>query len=379
MNYEEALHYIHSISWTFCKPGLERIDTLCKALGNPQNELKFIHVAGTNGKGSTCSMLESILRTAGYRTGLYVSPFIERFNERMCVNGQPIPDGTLAEITAHVKTFADKMEDAPTEFELITAIGFVFFAKMQCDICVIEAGMGGRLDSTNVFDNPILSVITGIALDHTAFLGDTTEKIAYEKAGILKNGCPVIVGNVDEKALAVIRNKASDLNCQLTKVNYDDITNLRPSLDGSSFDYKNHRQICIPLIGMYQPRNAAAVICAAGVSAAGGTSWTGAGAHPANMLRARSVAPIKARIFFICDPPKYNRIIVIINRFCGPTMDDLLFFCDRNVKRHIRVRICLWSLGRLVLFGCFLFFCGFLDLLNGVQNHAGNRSQPLYK
>lgn len=265
MNYKETLDYIHSVMWQGSRPGLERITKLLALLGNPEKELKVIHVTGTNGKGSFCAMLESILRHSGYRTGLFTSPYIEHFEERMMVNGKMISEEMLCAVTEEVKAAADQMEDLPTEFELITAIGFVFFAKMQCDICVIEAGMGGRLDSTNVFDNPILSVITGIALDHTAFLGDTTEKIAYEKAGILKNGCPVIVGNVDEKALAVIRNKASDLNCQLTKVNYDDITNLRPSLDGSSFDYKNHRQIRIPLIGMYQPRNAANVLTAVDV------------------------------------------------------------------------------------------------------------------
>ncbi|MBR2353443.1 MAG: bifunctional folylpolyglutamate synthase/dihydrofolate synthase, partial [Clostridia bacterium] len=120
MNYDEALAYIHSISWTFCKPGLERISVLCDRLGNPQNELKFIHVAGTNGKGSTCSMLSSILRAAGYRVGLYTSPYIRFFNERMCVNGEPISNEELADITEYVKPFADAMTDQPTEFELIT-------------------------------------------------------------------------------------------------------------------------------------------------------------------------------------------------------------------------------------------------------------------
>ena len=173
MTYQEALNYIHSISWTFCKPGLERIERLCRELGDPQRELKVIHVAGTNGKGSFCAMLDSVLRKAGYRVGLFTSPYIRFFNERMCVDGQPISDGLLAEITEYVKPYADAMTDRPTEFELITAIALEYFRREKCDVVILEAGMGGRLDSTNIIREPLLSVITGIALDHTAFLGDT--------------------------------------------------------------------------------------------------------------------------------------------------------------------------------------------------------------
>ena len=150
MNYSEALEYIHSVSWTFCKPGLERIRTLCEALGNPQDELKFIHVAGTNGKGSFCSMLDSVLRAEGYNVGLYTSPYITEFNERMRVGGENISNDELAEITAFVRPIADAMTDKPTEFELITAIAIEFFRRRKCEVVVLEAGMGGRLDSTNI-------------------------------------------------------------------------------------------------------------------------------------------------------------------------------------------------------------------------------------
>ena len=185
--YNEALNYIHSNFWQGSKPGLERTQKLLALLGNPEKRLRFIHVAGTNGKGSFCSMLSSILIKAGYRVGTYTSPYILRFNERMKINGIDIPDEKLAELTDRVRPLAEQMEEKPTEFELITAIAMSYFAEEQCDLIVLECGMGGRLDSTNVIDCPILSVITGIALDHTAFLGDTVEKIAAEKAAQSSN------------------------------------------------------------------------------------------------------------------------------------------------------------------------------------------------
>ena len=251
MNDQESLEYIHSISWTFCKPGLERIGALCEALGNPQNGLRFIHVAGTNGKGSTCSMLSSVLRAAGYRVGLYTSPYIRFFNERMCVDGEPISNRELAEITTYVRPFADAMTDKPTEFELITAIAFEYFKRHKCDVVVLEAGMGGRLDSTNIIRDPLLSIITGIALDHVAFLGDTVEKIAAEKAGIIKDGAPVLFGGDDPAAAAVIHT-----------VPYDKLTVLSADLSGTSFDLGEHKEMKIALLGMYQPRNASLVITA---------------------------------------------------------------------------------------------------------------------
>ena len=262
MNYEQSLSYIHSVMWQGSRPGLERITELLDKMGNPQKKLKVIHVTGTNGKGSFCAMLESILRHSGYKTGLFTSPYIEHFEERMMVDGRMISREMLSEITTKVRAVADTMSDLPTEFELITAIGFAFFAEMNCDVCVVEAGMGGRLDSTNVFDSPVLSVITGVALDHTAFLGDTTEKIAYEKAGIFKKDCPVLVGNADDSAWSVICEKAKKLACPVTRVNYDNIRNLRVGLDGSRFDFGARKDVAIPLLGLYQPRNAANVLCA---------------------------------------------------------------------------------------------------------------------
>ena len=262
MTYTEALEYIHGVNWTFCKPGLDRIKTLCEGLGNPQNSLKFIHVAGTNGKGSFCSMTESVLRSAGYKTGLFTSPYIVEFNERMRVNGENISNEELAEITECVRPIADGMKDRPTEFELITAIAFEYFKRNGCQIVVLEAGMGGRLDSTNVITTSILSVITGISLDHTAYLGDTVSKIAAEKAGIIKRGVPVIFGGEDGEAADVIKSAAKENNSSYATVDYTRLLVKSATLEKTVFDYKERSSLEISLLGMYQPRNAALVITA---------------------------------------------------------------------------------------------------------------------
>lgn len=257
MTYGEALSYIHGISWTFCKPGLERISELCQKLGNPERNLKFVHVAGTNGKGSFCSMLASVLKKAGYKVGLYTSPYITVFNERMRVDGENIGDKKLAELCEYIRPIADSMTDKPTEFELITAIAFEYFKREGCDVVVLEAGMGGRLDSTNVIRKPLLSVITGIALDHTAFLGDTVEKIAFEKAGIIKDGAPVLFGGHGTPR-EVISSVAEEKGSAFYTPDYSEISSLSSDLSGSSFEYKGHR-VKISLLGTYQPRNAALV------------------------------------------------------------------------------------------------------------------------
>ena len=265
MNYAEALEYIHSVNWTFCKPGLERIGELCERLGHPENKLKFIHVAGTNGKGSTSAMLDSVLRAAGYKTGLYTSPYIRVFNERMRVNGKNISDSELASLTEYIKPIADGMNDKPTEVELITALAFEYFARHNCDVVILEAGMGGRLDSTNIINTSVLSIITGIALDHTAFLGDTVEKIAFEKAGIIKPLIPVIFGGTDASAEAVIRDKADELGSAFKTVDYSALLVKDMSLDGTVFDFGKYQDLKISLLGSYQPRNAAIVVSAVDV------------------------------------------------------------------------------------------------------------------
>ena len=260
MTYDEALKYIHDISWTFCKPGLERISALCERLGNPQADLKFVHIAGTNGKGSFSSMLDSVLRAAGYKTGLYTSPYIVEFCERMRVNGENIPKDELARITSEVKPIADAMEDKPTEFELITAIAFLYFKRQNCDVVILEAGMGGRLDSTNIIENPLLSVITGVALDHTAFLGDTVEKIAKEKAGIIKAGAPVLYGGESDEAYKIIKAEALRLGSDITRTDRAKIEVSSYTLESTELSYGELKDIKIGLLGSYQPCNAANVI-----------------------------------------------------------------------------------------------------------------------
>ena len=262
MHYEQALQYIHSISWTFTKPGLERIAELCRRMGDPQKDLKFVHVVGTNGKGSFCSMLDSVLRHASYKVGLFTSPYIKEFTERIRVDGENIPGDALAEITAYVQPFADAMEDKPTEFELITAIGLEYFKRCGCDVVVLEAGMGGRLDSTNIIEHSLLSVITGISLDHTAYLGDTVEKIAAEKAGVIKQGGVALYCGDDERAEAVIRQTADRVGAALMRADKTDLKLTRCDLEGSAFDLGAWKGVELSLLGLYQPYNAANVLFA---------------------------------------------------------------------------------------------------------------------
>ncbi len=257
MNYTEALKFIHSLSNFFCKPGLDRIKALCAYLGNPQESLKFIHVAGTNGKGSFCAMLSSILMDAGYKVGTYTSPYILEFNERISINGQMIPNDDLAEICAYIKPFTEKMADKPTEFELITAIGFEYFKRQNCDIVVLECGLGGRYDATNIITTSLLSVITGIDFDHQNFLGDTIEQIATEKAGIIKRDTPVLWCGDNKTAEKVILDTADYFNSKVYTPQYDSLKILSADLNGTVFEYKNYNELSLTLLGGYQPYNAA--------------------------------------------------------------------------------------------------------------------------
>ena len=260
MNYEEALSYIHSISWLGSRPGLSRTRELLDSLGDPQKELKFIHIAGTNGKGSVAAMLSSVLTDAGYRTGLYTSPFIDRFNERIKLNGADIPDAALAELTERIRPHAEAMSDHPTEFELITALAFMYFAQEKCDIVVLEAGMGGELDSTNVIDVPELAILTSISLDHTAILGDTIEKIAATKAGIIKEGGDVVCAAADEAAKNVVFAHAERKKAFIYLPEYDKIEVKEHTVDGYRLDYKSMKDIHLALTGSYQAQNAAVVL-----------------------------------------------------------------------------------------------------------------------
>ena len=218
MDYTSALAYIHAVQWVGHKPGLTRTRTLLAALGDPHKQLRFVHVAGTNGKGSTVAMLSACLQAAGYRVGMFTSPFINRFNERIQINGQSIPDQDLVALVERIRPTADSMADVPTEFELITALGMLYFAQQHCDIVVLEVGLGGTLDSTNVIDPPECAVITALGLDDTQQLGPTLSDIAAAKAGIIKEGSPVVsYGGVPE-ADTVIAAAAAAHHAPLTTV-----------------------------------------------------------------------------------------------------------------------------------------------------------------
>ena len=260
MTYEEALSFIHSVDWRGSKLGLERTQELMEKLGRPEKQMKFIHIAGTNGKGSTAAMLASILKEAGYRTGLYTSPFIDRFNERMQVNGEQIPDRELAELTEYILPYARGMEDSPTEFELVTALAMVWFARRKCEVVVLEVGMGGELDSTNVIDVPEIAVITAMGMDHVAELGPTMADIARAKAGIIKPRGSVIVYGGNPEADRVFERVCAEKNAALY---YPDFSKIIPKdfdLSGQCFTYQYWTDLRIPLVGEYQMKNAAVVL-----------------------------------------------------------------------------------------------------------------------
>lgn len=259
MDYKEALEYIDGMQWFGSRPGLERVGELLEKLGRPQDKLKYIHVAGTNGKGSCAAMLASVLKAGGYRTGLFTSPYLFRFNERMQINGQEIGDETLAELISRIKPLAEAMEDHPTEFELMTAAALLWYAEERCDIVVLEVGLGGRLDATNIIAAPEAAVIMNIGLDHTAVLGDTVEKIAAEKAGIIKPGCGCVLYPQSESVEAVIGQKCREMGAPLRKAELSQIKSEFDSLDGQVFSYKGDGY-ALPLLGTHQLRNAAVVL-----------------------------------------------------------------------------------------------------------------------
>lgn len=261
---KECIDYIHSCGRFGKKEGLSNMRALLNALGNPQDGLKCIHVAGTNGKGSVTSMISAVLTCHGYKVGMNTSPFIEIFNERLQINGNPIPAEKLVFYTNAVKNAVDKLNNDnchPIEFELITAIGFLYFKEECCDYVILECGIGGRLDSTNVIKNPLLCVISAIGIDHTEILGNTIPEIASEKAGIIKRDTYVAVHPfIDNTALEVIENAAKELNAALMKSTVPPRT-LHSDLSGTDFEFDNTRYH-INLLGSYQVGNAALAITA---------------------------------------------------------------------------------------------------------------------
>ena len=264
MDYKEALEYINGVSWRGSRLGLERISELLVRLGDPQKELRYVHVAGTNGKGSISAMLASVLKKAGLKTGLFTSPYLRSFNERMQINGRMIEDREVASLVEEIKPVADAMDEHPTEFEMMTAAALLWFARQHCDIAVIEVGLGGRYDATNVIPCPDCCVIANIGLDHTAILGDTPEEIAFEKAGIIKDGAAVVLYQQYGEVMEVVRDVCFERGAELTVPDFDDIHPEFDSRDGQVFSYGGEAY-AIPLLGEHQLKNAATVLETIGV------------------------------------------------------------------------------------------------------------------
>ena len=251
MNYNEALEYIHSIP-KFIRPlGNAGLAGILKHLGDPHKGLKFIHIAGTNGKGSTAAIISAILEAAGCKTGLFTSPFIEVFNERIQINRENIADDELAAYTERVKGASEETGCAVSEFAFITAMAFLYFKEKCCDIVVLETGMGGRLDATNIIESPLVSVITSISLDHMQYLGDTIEEIAAEKCGIIKPGGTVVT-YPNAGVMDIIEKYAAQNGARLIKAEKAD-----PSEGG--FIYRS-KKYPLALKGEYQPQNAAVAL-----------------------------------------------------------------------------------------------------------------------
>lgn len=312
MDWNEAIALLHGANWKHTKIGLERMRDFMHALGDPQEKLRYVHIAGTNGKGSACVMTQSILTAAGFRTGLYISPHLDQFNERLSIDGQMISDANLRRLAARVRAAAETLGEEPTDFEMITAMAFCYFEEQHCDLVVLEVGMGGRLDATNVISHPEVCAIMHIGLDHTEFLGDTVEQVAAEKAGILKPGAdcvlyhqlsgvmdvvqkrfadvnPGATGTTDVATDAAVSADTADSRCasgatgttdgafdmahsnhagastksaaaRLVITDPSAFTARARTIDGQVFDYRNRPELRIKLLGNYQMENAMAVL-----------------------------------------------------------------------------------------------------------------------
>lgn len=279
MNYTEALQYINEIPWTARKPGLDRIKKLLDKLGRPDRKLKYVHVAGTNGKGSVCAMLASVFIEAGFNTGLFTSPHLMKYNERMKVNGTDITDRELAKCITKVAKAADEMKEeaasinvdyeSPSEFEILTAAGLLWFKEKKCDIVVLEVGLGGEFDSTNVIENKELAIITPLGYEHTAILGNTIEEIATAKAGIISEGSHVILaarkmkdnGKDAVKIEKTVANICKEKNAVLHIPDIKDIRKIKEDLSGQEFISAYYKApMKLNLLGEYQLRNVLTVL-----------------------------------------------------------------------------------------------------------------------
>jgi len=264
MTYDKAMEYINSLARFGSKPGLERIKALTERLGNPQDHLKFVHIAGTNGKGSTSAFIDSILSCAGYSTGLYTSPYLERFNERIRLNSSEITNEELCEYVERIKEVIDGMTreglEHPTSFEAITAMAFLYYYEKKCDVVVLEVGLGGRLDATNVISDSLVSVITKISLDHTEILGNTVSEIAYEKAGIIKQNGIVVTYPQEDAALRTIESVCRERNASIYYAAPEEFENVELKPGMLCMNHPRYGIIKTSIVGIHQVYNAAVAL-----------------------------------------------------------------------------------------------------------------------
>lgn len=260
--YDNALEYLKTASLRGSKLGLERISRILSLLGNPQNKVKTVHISGTNGKGSFGAMLCSILKAAGYLTGSFSSPAITEVTDSFRINGAEISREEFGELICSLTPLCESIDDKPTEFEVLTAAAYKLFAEKNCDVAVVECGMGGDLDSTNVLESPLLSVITNVQKDHCSFLGNTPEEIASHKSGIIRPGCPVLFGGNDPDADRVIAEAAKKAGSELYRTDLSRISDVYCSVGGTDFCFRGFGRMYIRLTGTYQLYNAANVLTA---------------------------------------------------------------------------------------------------------------------
>ena len=263
MDYKESLKYIEETHKFGIRLGLDNMSKLLELLGNPQDKLNVIHVAGTNGKGSTCSFISSILKECGYKVGLYTSPYLETFTERIRINGENIPEEDVARIVTLIREKIEQMVSEgysyPTEFEIVTTMAFYYYCEQEVDFVALEVGLGGRYDATNIIKKSDVSVITSISLDHVGILGDTVAKIAYEKGGIIKENGVAVVYDQSDEAKDVIKDICKEKNAKYIEVKFDDIKVKQSDINSQVYDCsimgQRYEDLEIQLIGDHQINN----------------------------------------------------------------------------------------------------------------------------
>lgn len=328
MTYEEALGVVNHRLRLGVKPGLTRIEALCKAMGNPEKKLKFVHVAGTNGKGTTSTLIASVLQAAGYRTGLYTSPYVLEFRERFRIDGEMIPKEELIEEVAYAQEAESRMTDyrgEVSEFEFITALAFHWFLKRQCDVVVLEVGMGGITDATNVIGTPDAAAIVSISLDHTAYLGDTIEAVAGEKAGIIKPGGKVsLYPRLPEEALRVFQKTAAEKGAALLPADESRMVVGEETISGTHITWDG-LPLYLPFTGEHQQLNAANALTAIGILKESGYCISDEA-----LQKGFANARIPARMETLCEEP-----LVLLDGGHNPGCAEAL---EKVLKKHLTGR-----------------------------------------